>query len=75
MTTFTAWLRQQLRQERLNCRTLARRCGLTATQIRLAVAQAAPPSAHAERELVCALYVMPPARVRQFNRALTAAQG
>lgn len=51
METFTAWLRQQMRQRRLNCRRLAGRTGLTATQIRLAVAQDVTPSALAVRRL------------------------
>jgi hypothetical protein len=51
MATLTEWLRTQLRQERLNCRTLARRSGLTATKIRLAVAQDVAPSALAVRRL------------------------
>jgi len=105
MATFTAWLRAQMRQEQLSCRTLARRCGLTATQIRLAVEQDVMPNAYAvrrlarylgadevavlrlaaeqvatttiaatpqERELVCALYIMSPAEVRLFTRALQA---
>lgn len=51
MTTFTEWLRAQMRQEHLSCRTLARRSGLTATKIRLATAQDAAPSAFAVRRL------------------------
>ena len=51
MATFTEWLRQQMRQERLSCRTLAQRCGLTATKIRLAVEQDVAPSAYAVRRL------------------------
>lgn len=51
MATFTEWLRQQMRQERLSCRTLARRGGLTATKIRLAVEQDRAPRAFAVRRL------------------------
>ena len=51
VTTFTEWLRAQMRQERPSCRTLARRCGLTATKIKLAIEQDAAPSAYAVRRL------------------------
>jgi hypothetical protein len=40
-----------MRQERLSCRMLARRSGLTATKIRLAVKQDMAPSAFAVRRL------------------------
>lgn len=51
MTTFTERLQQQVRQQRLNYHTLARRVGLTATKVRLAVEQDAVPSAFAVQRL------------------------
>lgn len=51
MAIFTDWLRQQMRQKRLNCCTLARRSGLTATKIRLAAEQNVIPSKFAVRHL------------------------
>jgi len=51
MDTFTEWLRQQMRQRRLNYRQLARRSGLTTSRIRLAVEQDVTPSAFVVRRL------------------------
>ena len=51
MTTFTKRLQQQVRQQRLNHHTLARRLGLTATKVRLAVEQDAVLCAFAVRRL------------------------
>jgi len=51
MELFTEWLRQQMRDHHLNCRTLARRSGLAANKVRLAVEQRVVPSAFAVRRL------------------------
>lgn len=45
MEPFTEWLRQQMHQQGLNCRTLARRSGLTTCKIKQAVAQHVVPTA------------------------------
>lgn len=51
METLTEWLRQQMRQQSLDCRQLADSSGLRVHQIRRAVEQDQPPSARAVQRL------------------------